>query len=111
LLFMPVVFPGFRWLNLQGRQDGIPRRGGAFLWEQFAAARRAAANCAYVAMFDEIDEGTQIFKVNNAPPCGEGFAFQSYGALPSDHYLWLTGEATRLFRSAEPFPAAPPARK
>lgn len=111
LLFMPVVFPGFSWQNLKGRQDGIPRRDGAFLWEQFAAARRAGAACAYVAMFDEIDEGTQIFKVNAAPPGGEGFAFQSYGALPPDHYLWLTGEATRLFRAAESFPAAPPVRK
>ncbi len=111
LLFMPVVFPGFSWQNLKGRQDGIPRRDGAFLWEQFAAARRAGVACAYVAMFDEIDEGTQIFKVNAAPPRGEGFAFQSYGALPPDHYLWLTGEATRRFRSTDAFPAAPPVRK
>jgi len=111
LTFMPVVFPGFSWFNLKGRADAIPRRDGAFLWSQFAAARQAGANCAYVAMFDEIDEGTQIFKVNNGPPSGEGFTYLSYGTLPADHYLWLTGEATRQFRSESPFPSAPPVRK
>jgi hypothetical protein len=65
----------------------------------------------YVAMFDEVDEGTQIFKVNSAPPAGEGFAYQTYGALPSDHYLWLTGEAARQFRSGQSQPESMPARK
>ncbi len=111
LTFMPVVFPGFSWKNLKGSHDEIPRRDGIFLWSQFAAARRAGAGCAFVAMFDEVDEGTQIFKVNNTPPAGAGFAYQSYGALPSDHYLWLTGEAARLFRSGQPLPEGLPARK
>jgi len=110
LTFMPVLFPGFSWGNLKGESNAIPRRDGAFLWSQFAAARRAGAACAYVAMFDEVDEGTQIFKVNNIPPKGAGFEYQSYGALPADHYLWLTGEATRRFRDAAPFPDAPPSR-
>ena len=110
LTFMPVVFPGFSWGNLKGTSNGIPRRDGAFLWSQFAAAKRAGAGCAYVAMFDEVDEGTQIFKVNHAPPNGEGFNYLSYGSLPSDHYLWLVGEATRLFRSHAMFPDAAPKR-
>lgn len=110
LAFMPVVFPGFSWCNLKGTSGGIPRRDGAFLWSQFAAAKRAGAACVYVAMFDEVDEGTQIFKVNPAPPAGEGFAYLSYGALPTDHYLWLTGEATRRFRAPQPFPSDMPVR-
>jgi hypothetical protein len=61
-------------------------------------------------MFDEVDEGTQIFKVNNTPPQGDGFIYQSYGALPRDHYLWLTGQATQAFRAAKPFPAEMPKR-
>jgi hypothetical protein len=108
---MPVVFPGFSWRNLKGTDNGIPRRDGAFLWSQFAAAQRAGARCVFVAMFDEVDEGTQIFKVNGTPPKGEGFTYLSYGALPSDHYLWLTGEATRLFRSPQPFPDILPTRR
>ncbi len=111
LTFMPVVFPGFSWRNLTGAGNGIARRDGSFLWSQFAAAQRAGAACAYVAMFDEVDEGTQIFKVNNAPPTGEGFTYLSYGSLPSDHYLWLTGEATRLFRARQLFPDATPKRQ
>jgi len=110
LAFMPVVFPGFSWRNLKGDGAGIPRRDGAFLWSQFAAAKRAGASCAYVAMFDEVDEGTQIFKVNNAPPAGDGFTYLTYGSLPPDHYLWLTGEASRRFRAQTLFPDAMPAR-
>lgn len=110
LTFMPVVFPGFSWANLKGNANAIPRRDGAFLWEQFAAAQRAGAGCVYVAMFDELDEGTQIFKTNTHPPQGEGFEFQSFDALPSDHYLWLTGEAARQFRTGQPLPLKMPKR-
>jgi hypothetical protein len=110
LTFMPVVYPGFSWKNLKGVTTEIPRHDGAFLWSQFETAKRLGAPCVYVAMFDEVDEGTQIFKVNNKPPQGETFTYQSYGALPSDHYLWLTGQATRAFRAATPFPAEMPKR-
>jgi hypothetical protein len=110
LTFMPVVYPGFSWKNLKGVTTDIPRHDGAFLWSQFETAKRLGAPCVYVAMFDEVDEGTQIFKVNNTPPRGDGFIYQTYGALPSDHYLWLTGQATQAFRASKPFPPAMPKR-
>jgi hypothetical protein len=110
LTFMPVVFPGFSWKNLKGVTTEIPRHDGAFLWSQFETAKRLGATCAYVAMFDEVDEGTQIFKVNNTPPQGDGFIYQSYGSLPSDHYLWLTGQATQAFRAKKEFPVEMPKR-
>ena len=50
----------------------------------------------YVAMFDEVDEGTAIFKVTNSPPT-QGH-FQTFEDLPSDWYLRLTGEGSRLIR-------------
>ena len=54
---------------------------------------------AYVAMFDETDEGTAIFKCANDLPVNTGNAkFVSYEGLPNDHYLWLTGQAGRLMR-------------
>ncbi len=38
---LPVIYPGFGWTNLKGRDAGkqtIPRRGGEFFWEQFVRA-------------------------------------------------------------------------
>ena len=51
---------------------------------------------AYVAMFDEVDEGTAIFKVTNTPPTQ--VHFDTYEGLPSDFYLRLTAEGTKLLR-------------
>ena len=51
----------------------------------------------YVAMFDEVDEGTAIFKCTNEPPVGTD-PFLTYEGLPPDQYLWLTGEGGRLLR-------------
>ena len=48
-------------------------------------------------MFDEIDEGTAIFKCTNDPPVGAS-EFKTYEGLPSDHYLWLCREGGRLLR-------------
>jgi hypothetical protein len=97
--YLPVVFPGFSWHNSHPRapRDEIPRRKGRFLWKQFAEAKRAGAKMVYVAMFDEMDEGTAIFKCTNDPPVGKS-KFVTFGGLPSDHYLWLTGMGGKLLR-------------
>jgi hypothetical protein len=97
--YMPVVFPGFSWHNLQGAElDDIPRLKGKFLWAQIAAAKRAGCDMLYVAMFDEVDEGTAIFKCTNQPPVGDGVAFLTYEGLPSDYYLRLVGMAGKVLR-------------
>ena len=54
---------------------------------------------AYVAMFDEVDEATAVFKVTNAPPREAKFA--THDGLPSDWYLRLTGEGSRVIRGGE----------
>ena len=56
----------------------------------------------YVAMFDEVDEGTAIFKCTNQPPTGEGASFLTYEGLPSDFYLRLTGSAAKMLRGEIP---------
>lgn len=100
--YLPVAFPGFSWHNLsasRGREqkvDAIPRLGGKFLWSQAAAFHKAGAEALYVAMFDELDEGTAIFKVRQDPPVGKSL-FVSEPGVPEDHYLWLTGRAGELF--------------
>ena len=101
--FLPVAFPGFSWHNMKGAEaplDAIPRLGGRFFWAQITAAKRAGADMLYVAMFDEVDEGTAIFKVTNHPPVAPGTEtrFVTYEGLPSDHYLRLTGFAGKLIR-------------
>jgi len=62
----------------------------------------------YVAMFDEMDEGTAIFKCSNHPPAGVSLC--NYEGLPTDHYLWLTGQAGKLLRGEIPFSEQIPAR-
>jgi hypothetical protein len=88
--------------------NAIPRLKGRFFWSQIAAAKRAGADMLYVAMFDEVDEGTAIFKVTNSPPVGEGVQFVTYEGLPSDHYLRLTGFAGKIIRGELTVTDAPP---
>jgi hypothetical protein len=102
--FLPVAFPGFSWHNMKPDDpfNAIPRLQGRFFWSQVTAAKRAGADMLYVAMFDEVDEGTAIFKVTNNPPVGEGVRFVTYEGLPSDHYLRLTGLAGKVIRGEHP---------
>ena len=97
--YLPVVYPGFAWTNLKGKdaaKSTIPRLGGEFFWRQFVTAADLGVEMAYVAMFDEVDEGTAVFKVTNAPP-KEG-TFATYEGLPADWYLRLTGEGAKVIR-------------
>jgi hypothetical protein len=72
--------------------NAIPHLKGQFLWRQFHNAIAEEVATIYVAMFDEMDEGTCIFKVTDNPPVGDS-PFLDYEELPSDYYLWLTGRA------------------
>jgi hypothetical protein len=94
---LPVVFPGFSWHNMKdGPSDQIPRLRGQFLWSQFREAKRANVSMVYVAMFDEVDEGTAIFKCINDVPVGQKSKFVTYEGLPSDFYLKMVGAGTKL---------------
>ena len=103
--YMPVVFPGFSWWNIK---DGatfnqIPRHGGRFFWRQVYNAVDADNNMIYVAMFDEVDEATAMFKIaenaSQTPSTGRFLTLDADGeSLPSDWYLRLMGEASKMLR-------------
>ena len=114
--YAPCIYPGFSWYNLSKTEFGgrhplnqIPRQKGRFYWEQISNAVDAGAKMLYVAMFDEIDEATAIFKCSNQPPNNSQFI--DYEGLPSDHYLWLTGKAGRMLRREIPLTKEIPARE
>jgi hypothetical protein len=103
-IYMPVVFPGFSWHNLKrnAKENQIPRLRGEFFWRQAYNAKIAGAKVLKIAMFDEVDEGTAIFKAvahrKEAPDQGFWLTLDADGAeLPSDWYLRLAGEITRMF--------------
>ena len=108
--YVPLVYPGFSWYNLSRREKGltpspvesIPRQGGTFYWGQIQTAVAAGANRLYVAMFDEVNEGTAIFKVTDDPPVGKTVKFARMDGRQSDHYLFLTGEGSKLLRGECP---------
>ena len=106
--YLPVVFPGFSWHNMKGDPlNAVPRLKGTFLWSQFVAAKRAGANMIYVAMFDEVDEGTAIFKCTNNTPTADTSTtsdtrFVTYEGLSSDFYLKLTGAGAKMLRGEIP---------
>lgn len=103
-VYLPVVFPGFSWYNLNrtAAQNQIPRNRGEFLWRQAYNAKAAGARMLKIAMFDEVDESTAMFKLAarraDAPDQGYWLTLDADGfTLPSDWYLRLAGEITRVF--------------
>lgn len=114
--YVPLVFPGFSWGNLKNDTtiyNAIPRNGGDFLWKQVAGAKLAGAHSLYVAMFDEIDEGTAIFKClreNELPLNGQNKFVGIENNLDSDYYLWLTGKAGNWFRGEGGYSSIKPVR-
>lgn len=113
--YAPCVCPGFSWTNMHKNSrppipplNQIPRQKGVFYWSQISGAINAKAQMLYVAMFDEMDEGTAIMKCANHLPVGVQLC--DYEGLPTDHYLWLTGKAGQMLRGEIPFSRQIPAR-
>jgi hypothetical protein len=116
--YVPCVYPGFSWHNLSKYEfpddikplGSIPREGGKFYWQMLSTAIDAGAKMIYVAMFDEINEGTAIFKNSSQPPVGPDVEFVSMDGAPSDRYLWLTGQAAKMLRGEVPVTRKMPAQ-
>jgi len=107
LNWIPCLYAGFSWnheaalwnngsyLPFSGTGSStLPRRGGQFLWEQIQVLKNLGVTQAYFTMFDEVDEGTAIYKCTNTPPCyfnngttGGVAQWVTYDGLPSGWYL------------------------
>jgi hypothetical protein len=112
--YMPVVFPGFTWHNLNGGPSNqIPRNGGDFYWHQVYNDVLSGCSMMYGAMFDEVDEGTAMFKIAPTPvdqPPNCNFVplnVDGYN-LPSDWYLRLANEAGKMLRGDTPLQSTIP---
>lgn len=100
--YVPLCFPGFSWDNLKYPEPGpkIPRNKGAFLQEQVDYSLNAGAQMLYIAMFDEIDEGTAIFKIARKVPVGQPHStfVPLEEGIKSDHYLKIVGKAAKRLK-------------
>ena len=63
--FAPHCFPGASDLNMHPYYTRGSRERGNFFWTQIYNAINKGCEMLYIAMFDEIDEGTAIYKVLN----------------------------------------------
>ncbi len=118
IAYVPCVYPGFSWHNLSRYEfpddikpvGSIPRMRGKFYWQQIATVVGAGASMLYVAMFDEVNEATAIFKTTDTPPISQKTSFLDMEGVPSDHYLWLTGEAGKVLRKEKAWSVTMPER-
>lgn len=125
VLYSPVAFPGFSWRNMQtkwqkdangnitgydlsdtNQYDAIPRQGGKFLWYQLASYKEVGCRAMFIAMFDEIDEGTAIFKcahkdktplnTNEFVPDGKFVSYED--DVDSGYYMYLVGKMSQWLK-------------
>ena len=105
--FLPVVWPGFSWYNLKRegtyQKNQHPRDGGNFIWTQATRVISANAKMVYIAMFDEVDEGTAMYKLTEtkeeSPAQGYWLALDEDGYdLPSDWYLRCASLMTEVVK-------------
>ncbi|WP_313269984.1 glycoside hydrolase family 71/99-like protein [Epilithonimonas vandammei] len=99
--YLPVIYPGFSWHNAinDSPLDLIPREGGAFYKSLINNVKKLKVRNVYVAMFDEIDEGTAIFKISKTPPQTKTMKFVPLDKnLSEDYYLKLSGDLANFFK-------------
>ncbi len=111
--YMPVIWPGFSWHNMfkSDPSNETPRYGGKFFWKQVYHSINYGCDMIFVAMFDEVNEGTAIFKITDNPPVDSDALFVGTDGKPSDHYLWLSGEAGKMLRKEIPLSPEIPLRE
>lgn len=100
--YAPLCFPGFSWENRTwtGHVQQIPRNKGKFFKKQLDFCVGSGAKMLYIAMFDEVNEGTAIYKISRrvpAPISGSTFIPLDEGMDPG-YYMKLAGDASRKLK-------------
>lgn len=110
--FQACIFPGYARFNTNTAKpkNEIPRMHGDFMWTQFAAARSSGVQNVYIAMFDEINEGTAIMKSaedSSMIPSGKYFlTLDADGVhVSSDFYLRLVNNGGKMVKGQIPYQA------
>jgi len=105
--YQPCAYPGTAFSNDKSQalspRNLFPRKHGDFMWAQFAAFKKAGVPSFYVAMFDEVNEATSIFKVaEDASMIPAGKYFLTLDAdgthVSSDFYLRLTNDGAKMIK-------------
>ena len=111
-MYVPVIFPGFSFHNQSGSAlNQIPRLGGNFVWRQAYNLLSVGATTLYGAMFDEVNEGTAFFKMaptSTTAPTVLPWVYvnaDGYTQLPSDWYLRVAGDITKMVKGQGPLTA------
>jgi hypothetical protein len=106
--YQPCAYPGTSFFNSNhSRKNLIPRNHGEFMWSQFVTMRQVGVESVYIAMFDELNEATSIFKCAedaSMMPAGNWFLpLDADGVhVSSDFYLRLTKDAGMMIKKQTP---------
>ncbi|PRP75158.1 xylosidase/arabinosidase, partial [Planoprotostelium fungivorum] len=108
--YSPVLWPGFSWRNMHvnhnppqdAKLNQVPRDGGKFIKAQAEVHIANKPLFLFLAMFDEVDEGTAQFKVvatrENAPVSPPFVTLDMDGyKMNKDAYLVIAGGITKKF--------------
>jgi hypothetical protein len=114
--YNPVVSPGASTQHLRDgdhMRNWKPRNGGHFIWKQAYEVCKMGSKFMYVAMFDEVDEGTAMYKlietVDDLPVGADQVPLNEDGYdLPSDWYLRIGTEIQKMIEGITPLTAILP---
>lgn len=97
--YAPLCYPGSCDRNMHPNNGINPRNGGSFFWKQLYNCIDSGAKMLYIAMFDEIDEGTAIFKCLNQKDVPSN--------VPSNDYWVIFNGNSYSTSNAEAKPSVP----
>ncbi|NDP20543.1 MAG: hypothetical protein GZ091_05635 [Paludibacter sp.] len=104
--YLPSIWPGSYTYNMDFNTADFGsssttirgRNQGNFLWQQAYNNIDNGAKSMYATMFDEMDEGTCLFKCTSDYPVNIYDKYLDYEGFGSDYYLWMVGELSRQLR-------------